>query len=337
MSSIPNPALANIQNTCPTCIRERRQWVAWKYIERDGKPTKAPINPHDGSLAASTDAATWGSFIEAVEACRKDSNLSGIGFVFTPNDPYCGVDLDDCIDPESGQLKPWAAQFVALLDSYAEVSPSGTGVKVFLKANKPGRRCRKGYEDGGIEIYDRDRFFTVTGDRLQGFPTEVNLRQEALDLVYASVFGGDEPGAACKSRLEPSPPTDDCATVVLSDDEIVELACNKPKTGEKFQSLWNGNWNDHFNSASEADSSVVFSLAYYTKDAHQLDRMFRQSRLMRPKWDEMHGNETYGATTIAKALSNVVKQYPAKARRRAARRPSPPSIGIPKSGIDWEF
>ena len=122
----------------------------------------------------------------------------------------------------------------------------------------------------------------------------------------------------------PSPPTDDCATVVLSDDKIVELACNKPKTGEKFQSLWNGDWNDHFNSASEADSSVVFSLAYYTKDAHQLDRMFRQSRLMRPKWDEMHGSETYGATTIAKALSKVVKQYPTKARRRrAARQPSP--------------
>ena len=136
MSSIPNPVLENIQNNGPTCIRERRQWVAWKYIERDGKPTKAPINPHNGSLAASTDAATWGSFIEAVEACRQDSNLAGVGFVFTPNDPYCGVDLDDSIDPESGQLKPWAAQFVALLDSYTEVSPSGTGVKVFLKANK---------------------------------------------------------------------------------------------------------------------------------------------------------------------------------------------------------
>ncbi|MFN9641524.1 MAG: hypothetical protein ACK56W_16160, partial [Pirellula sp.] len=264
----------------PDSLRATPQWVCWRYITRDGKRTKAPVKPHGGGFADSTSRTTWGTFEQALEASRKDRSLAGIGFVFTADDPYCGVDLDDSIDESTGQLKPWAQQIVDRLDSYTEISPSGSGLKVFIKANKPGSRCRKSYEDGGIEIYDRDRFFTVTGERLPNYPSDINLRQQSLDLVYGSVFGGDEPGAAVSSNRGPSPPTDDRASVALSDNEIIELASRKPRTGDKFRSLWDGNWNDHYNSASEADSSVVFTLAYYTKDAAQIDRIFRQSKLM---------------------------------------------------------
>jgi len=99
--------------------------------------------------------------------------------------------------------------------------------------------------------------------------------------------------------------TSECGSHVLSDDEIINLACKQRQSGPKFQALWSGDWTSHFNSPSEADSSVVFTLAYYTKDAQQIDRLFRQSKLMRPKWDERHGSESYGQTTIAKALSKV--------------------------------
>ncbi len=320
----------------PLSLRSTPQWVAWRYITRDGKQTKAPVSPHDGSLADSTSPKTWGTFDDAVEACQGDSSLAGVGFVFTADDPYCGVDLDNSIDAD-GNTKPWAVDLLAKLDSYAEVSPSNRGLKVFIKANKPGKRCRKAYHDGGIEIYDRDRFFTVTGERLQEYPSDINLRQQSLDLVYASVFGSDEPGSTVSCNRGPSPPTDDRASVALRDNEIIELACRKPRTGDKFRSLWDGNWNDHYNSASEADSSVVFTLAYYTKDATQIDRIFRQSKLMRSKWDQLHGSETYGATTIAKALSKVTKQYTPKPKRTSARRPIPPepaNAGLPSIIID---
>ena len=331
MSSIPESDLDAIELNCPPCIRDRRQWVAWKYIERGGKPTKAPINPHNGNLAASTDAATWGSFAEAIEACRHDASLAGVGFVFTPDDPYCGVDLDDCVDPATGQLKPWAASFVALLDSYAEVSPSGTGVKVFLKANKPGQRCRRGFEDGEVEIYDRDRFFTVTGQRIEQSSSEVQLKQEALEVVYRSVFGDDESDGFANSHDAPAPQPSDDGHVELDDNQIVELASTQRRSGDKFRSLWSGDWNSHFNSASEADSSIVFTLAFYTKDSAQIDRLFRTSGLMRPKWDELHGAETYGETTIAKALSKVTKHYKPKAKRKKkASRPEAPAPTKPE-------
>ncbi len=136
----------------------------------------------------------------------------------------------------------------------------------------------------------------------------------------------------------PSPPIDVCLTVVLGDDEIIELASRQRRSGEKFRALWAGDWaSQQMNSASEADSSVIFTLAYYTKNEAQIDRIFRRSALMRPKWDEMHGNESYGQRTIAKALSKVVRQYTPKRKRSSARQTWPQALGLPQSDIDWEF
>ena len=317
----------------PACLRDRPQWVAWRYIERDGKQTKAPVNANTGGLAASTDLSTWTTFSQALAACQQRPNLAGVGFVFTPDDPYCGVDLDDCIDPETGQIKTWAAEFIRQLDSYAEISPSGAGVKVFLKANKPGSRCRKAYEDGEVEIYDRDRFFTVTGQRLDGVPATVEIRQEQLDAVYRAVFG-DDGHSDSDQKSGPCQPHDRAVYVVLDDDQIIDLASNQRRSGAKFATLWSGDWNAYFNSASEADSSVVFTLAFYTKDAAQIDRLFRRSGLMRPKWDEQHGEQTYGATTIAKALAKVTKQYQPKrnGKRKSSRLPTRPLTAEPSPG-----
>jgi len=91
--------------------------------------------------------------------------LDGIGFVFSPGDPYCGVDVDDAID-NHGNVKPWARAIVERLDGYTEVSQSGTGRHVIVKATKPVGPNRRAIEDGRIEIYDRARFFVVTGRTL---------------------------------------------------------------------------------------------------------------------------------------------------------------------------
>jgi len=298
-----------LQHT-PAGLRDHAQWVAWKSVERDGKQTKVPVNPHSGELAKANDRSTWGTFEQALHACRTRSGLCGIGFVFSADDPYCGIDLDDCIDPNTGAIKSWAAEFIEQLGSYSEISPSGTGVKVFVKANKPGRRCRKRYADGEVEIYDNDRFFTVTGQRLETTPSEVELRQEQLDSVYQTVFGDDDRTNGQAVRAAPSSPLPSAnGHAHLSDNEIIELASQQRRSGSKFAALWAGDWNSHFNSASEADSSVVFTLVYYSKDATQIDRLFRSSGLMRPKWDEQHGEQTYGESTIAKALGKVTKQY----------------------------
>ena len=300
-----------LESHVPTELRDRDQWVAWRYVVRDGKSTKVPVNPKTGESADSTGAETWGSYDQAIAACEQDSRLAGVGFVFASDDPYCGVDLDHAIDPRTGNLKRWAEELVERLDSYTEVSPSGTGLKVFIRGKKPGGRCKRSHHDGAIEVYDHRRFFTVTGSRIKDAQSAVAERQFQLEQLYGLLFGADDDHTIVR------PPASIPSAAPLSDDEIIEIAKTQRRSGAKFTSLWQGDWNAHFNSASEADSSLVFTLAFYTKDSQQLDRLFRASGLMRPKWDERHGDQTYGAMTIEKALSKVTRQYePRRSKNR---------------------
>ena len=143
----------------PEELKARPQWVAWRLEERDGDLTKVPYTPLTDRKASSTDLLTWGGFEEALAAFRKGQR-DGIGFVFSSGDPYCGIDLDGCRKPASGELAAWAEEIVDSLDGYAEVSPSGEGVHVIVRGKTPSRRR------DAIEIYSSERFFTMTGQAL---------------------------------------------------------------------------------------------------------------------------------------------------------------------------
>ncbi|MCC7409533.1 MAG: hypothetical protein IT442_15825 [Phycisphaeraceae bacterium] len=312
------PAIGLAQSV-PLELRQRTQWVCWRYVERDGKQTKCPFNARTGAAANSTNPGTWSTFDDATRACQTDSTYEGVGFVFAADGPYCGVDLDDCIDPRTGELKAWGQWFIDQLASYSEISPSGTGVKVIVQGRKPGPRCKKAFEDGEVEIYDHDRFFTITGRHLAGTPSAVRSCQEDVDDIYQLVFGAAQP---TQPPANLALPAEGCG---LTDDDIIEKASRSRPGGVKFSALWSGNWSGHFVSQSEADSSLVFTLAFYTKDAGQIDRLFRRSGLFRPKWDEKHGAKTYGQMTIDKALEMVVEQY---------RPPRLPRNGDAASGND---
>jgi len=157
----------------PRELRERRQWVQWASIERGGKATKVPKHP-SGSMASSTDPTTWSGF----------SEVGGqIGFVFSTEDPYIGIDLDGCRNMETGKLDDWAKEIVLRCGTYGEVSPSGSGVKLFgvtdaiwnhkNKVELPGDGY--GPKKPGIEIYDCGRYFAVTGQRLQGMDELIDV------------------------------------------------------------------------------------------------------------------------------------------------------------------
>lgn len=182
-----------LEASIPSELRDRPQWVAWERVEREGKPTKRPVNPHTGGGASSTDPRTWGTFAEAV-ASREARGLSGVGFVFAEGGGLVGVDLDHCVR-DDGSLEPWAEEWVDALESYTEISPSGTGVHVFVRGEWAEERRNR---QGGIEVYARGRFFTVTGDRWPGTPETVEERQEALDRLAARL-GARQPLAVVKT------------------------------------------------------------------------------------------------------------------------------------------
>lgn len=152
-------------------LKRHRQWVNWRSISRDGKPTKVPFQP-SGKPAKSTDPKTWVAF--------EDLSDGPCGFVFAQSGPYVGIDLDGCREPASGLLDDWAKAIVLKFGSYAEVSPSGTGVKIFGSTDTFWRNKNKielpgdGYNGKrpGIEVYDCGRYFAVTGQNLSGM-TEI--------------------------------------------------------------------------------------------------------------------------------------------------------------------
>jgi putative DNA primase/helicase len=137
----------------PDELKVRPQWVVWKA--EGEKPDKVPYSARTGRKASSTDLLTWSTFEEAIEA-YEDGDCSGVGFVFCSGDPYTGIDLDDCVH-ENGEIAIWALEIVRYLDSYTELSVSGSGLHIIVRGDLPNRR------KDGVEAYSSKRFFTVTG------------------------------------------------------------------------------------------------------------------------------------------------------------------------------
>ena len=159
---IPNAKQADtidLLDNIPEELRQRPQWLVWKLEERDSKPTKVPYIAGGVGKASSTDSETWRSFEEAI-AAFKTGRYEGLGFVFSTGDPYAGVDLDDCRNPETGELEEWAAKIVQYLEGYAEVSPSDTGVHIIVRGKAPNKKR------GKVEAYSSERYFTMTGQVL---------------------------------------------------------------------------------------------------------------------------------------------------------------------------
>src|SRR5579864_3899506 len=182
---VGNPETTAAWLNIPSELRDRKQWVVWKH-------DKVPYNPRSHDLASTKDPSTWSSFGDAVTACH-NGMFKGIGFVFTAADPFVGVDLDHCRNPDTGAIEPWAKSIVDPLDSYTEISQSGTGLHVFVKGNLPGKKRKKSVPGGGaLEMYDSGRYFTMTGNRLDGTPEEINDRNDQIQTLYRKFFGDDQ-------------------------------------------------------------------------------------------------------------------------------------------------
>jgi primase-polymerase (primpol)-like protein len=181
---IPLPVSAD---QIPLALRVLPQWVGWHYryvIMRPQPWTKVPYNPNGSWFASTRKPRTWGTFDQAMAYYRR-FKADGIGFMLTAENGLVGVDFDHCQDPDTGEIAPEAQALVAWLQSYAEVTPSATGVRVFLRATLPPGRWR----NGPIELVGGRRFLPVTGWHVEGAPVVIEARQAALDTLQAELFG----------------------------------------------------------------------------------------------------------------------------------------------------
>ena len=294
------------------CLKARRQWV----VHRDKIPF-SPFEPY--APAKSNDSGTWGTLQEAKVALGT-GNFDGLGFEFG-NYPsgtlrFSGIDLDHVIR-EDGTLEAFAAEIVGLMKSYTEYSPSGTGLHILCKTAVKDIGRKRGINTlSGIEMYNHGRYFTVTG-KIFGEARDVEERSEEFLKVYERYFGEVEPGSVfpknslMREKASDLPESRDVKTgsgestvLILTDQELLEKMFNS-RRGIEIERLYRGDWRG-YRSQSEADLALVSHLMFWTqRDEARVDNLFRQSGLMRPKWDR----EDYRERTIGLAMMNNIATY----------------------------
>lgn len=282
----------------PDELKQRPQWVTWRRETRDGKATKVPYRADGRTRASTTDPATWSDYDTAYVAVEIESLADGIGYVFTTDDPYVGIDLDDGISPED------RAMILDALNSYSETSVSGTGVHVIVRGDLNGhRRNRK----GPIEIYQQGRYFVMTGQHVDGTPDTIEDRQEQLEQILERYLPADP---------KPSPETRAPIAISLDDRELLEIAF-RASNGADIQALYNGDLGRHGGDHSAADLALCAHLAFwFGRDPSRIDHVFRGSALMRDKWDDRRGDTTYGNITLEKAIAACADVYDPHPPRR---------------------
>lgn len=291
--------------TVPSELTALRQWVAWKYVVRDGKPTKVPLGRH-GHPVSVLDEQEWMSYSEAQGVVQK----AGVGFVFSPTGPYCGVDLDACRFKDTGDFTSEALDLLEKLGSYAEVSPSGTGAKVILKArmaegsrHKVPAPWKATTEDkhAHIECYDKGRFFTITGSVLPGYGEVTSVGASVVNEIMRDAKAESKAGEGTTKSES-----------YISDADLVDVARLFPSTAGPMANLFVEAKRDVYGGdESKCDFVLCCALARHTDRADQIERVFRTSALFTSKPD---ASKWERADYVHRTISGAIKE---KAEERA--------------------
>lgn len=278
------------QNIPPELLKGKK-WICWKWEKRNGNWTKPLYNPKTGQYAKSDDPSTWTTFAEAWRTYEA-GDYDGIGFVLSKTDGFCGIDYDKVRNPDTGEIDPEALKRIRAINSYTEISPSQRGLKTIVKAKLPDRDRQSEH----YSFYTDKRYFTVTGHIFNGISGSIEKRQQEVVNLYKELFPPEKETPV--TNVATQPPHN------IDDQKIIEkaLAAND---GGKFRQLWQGDWFS-YPSQSEADQALCNKLAFWLgADPGRVDALFRQSGLMREKWDR----EDYRTRTIERAIAQTTETY----------------------------
>ena len=337
MNTVPEPIIEQIESddeffdsllpgpsdpfpNLPATLKQIPNWIRWELEERDGKQTKVPYVVGTNRPAAINNPSDWTGFKTAIAIVPAISGSEGLGFVINGRAAELGLvgfDIDGCRNPENGEITEWAYRLIKCLNSYTEVTPSGTGVRVWAIGDLPeGRRVftlspSAGYGDKvRIEVFSQGRYFTITGDRV-GDATEIEKRD--LSEAYRLC---DE----IKRQFPSTPKTNASGSVTDSEPGVVEIKHTGHVITTKLYLLMHGNITQErplivddglgnsieYPSHSEADLALATVLAIDGKDAEGIAEAFRESSLYRRKFER----RDYRENLIRKAIESAQQWSP---------------------------
>ena len=331
-------------DSIPAELKDSCRWVLWR-LEDDGerKRSKVPHRAkHPGQKASSTDPATWATYEEAVRALSKlhvtaeykqEANCKGIGFVIGP--PFLPVDFDKVRNPETGEVEPWAQKFISDLNSYTELSPSGRGFHVWLCGFplKEGQEEKKGARKDDVEIYAGDRYFTVTGEHVEGTPTELRqLTQAESNALFRKVMAGRKPAILDARQGKASTgiaPAGIAPGTVLNPKYLALKAGNIEAAGISDPS-------------AAVQSFLTYSAYYHVCDPKAVEADFKSSGLYRD-FGPGHGNwiekwERLRESELHKACEHARRWISERLRgKKAPEAPVPLVVSTARSFLKEEF
>lgn len=323
-------------------LRDKKIWLNYVMIYNAGKHggeggyDKPPVNPYTLRDGSSTDSARWATFDECNAQIGKSATVyyknkeyvtqpvAGVGLVLDAAG-ILGIDFDSVIKrDESGRvigIAKEAQKIWQYVNSYTEVSVSGTGVHILVYGKKPDKEvCRVSNDDGTeYEMYDSGRYFTLSGKPLKGCG-KIERRDEQVRKVYDFILKRRQEQAAARSSVVSCTSTGGNGERISPDESDQELWAKmfNSRYGTQIRSLYDGDTSSFGGDESRADLALCNHLAYWTNnDESRIDRMFRESGLMRKKWERAD----YRARTIRLALSDksTYHEYTAEEKKRYAQ------------------
>ena len=296
--------MVDIKNI-PALLKTSCRFCVWKYEKRNGQKTKMPYNPENGERAKINDLHTFADFKTTLVAYAM-GGYDGIGVAV--GNGIGAFDIDKCIR-EDGTLNDTAATVLSIFPTaYVERSPSGKGLRGFFCVPEDYVFDKTVYyinnRKAGLEVYmpgATNRFVTVTGDVYRaGEPEgEIPNNETAMTTLLDTLMKRAKPVQNTQMRHHS-----------YLDDEAVIKHAEESASGEKFKALYAGDWEELYDSQSDADMALLAILSFWCGcDEEQMDRLFRASGLMRPKWDRKQAGTTYGAISIRNAVNTASSVY----------------------------
>jgi len=225
---------ARLRRNVPDYLRSGFSWLCFEFQTTPNRDRvkKVPIDPETGQRAGYKDPAAWGTLEEAIAGCAR-FHADGVGYAFMSDDNIVGLDLDNCRNPATGEIDQWASDIIHETNSYSEVTPSGTGIRIFVdgKWRHPEHRTTGlgSAGKGGVEIYS-EWFFAITGDHLDGTPREIERRTEVIEHLHSRFFALPKPSGAPTIRTAAAVNNDDA--VLIEKARSVENGGNSNNSGQ---------------------------------------------------------------------------------------------------------
>lgn len=297
------------------------QFILWMTADRGGKVTKLPVNPNTGQVCNAHDEAAWVDAFTGLQWVNYYGGQYGLGFVFTEDDPFFFLDIDNCLQ-EDNTWSPIAQQMLQVFQGCAvEVSISGRGLHVFGRGALGSHGSKN--ISYGLELYSSARFVALTGSQAKGSTTtslDISVPTWLVDSYFPP--NSNSPSGAANLSDWGSGPVPEWAGPT-DDEELLKKALSSSSSNSvfmgkaSFSDLWVANaeaLSINYPDASgarpydesSADAALAQHLAFWTgKDPDRMLRLMRMSKLVRSKWDR----EDYLQRTINFAVSHQETVY----------------------------